>query len=258
MSLRHLLPRLLPAVAAVLIAAPVPTLALDVDLYAELLERHTRSVEDIAGTRVDYGALRRDPDWKQLVDGLAASDPDGLAGDEQLAFWINAYNILTIDVVAKNYPLASIKDVGSLWRPVWKREAGRIDGKAYTLDGIEHGIVRPLGDPRAHAALVCASLSCPPLLREPYRAGTLDAQLDANFRTWLADPRKGVRAEGGTLYVSSIFKWFAEDFQPEGGTLGFVERYGPPDAAKLASKGPRVSIVYLDYDWSLNDTARAG
>ena len=246
MSLRRLAPVLLAA--AFPIAAALPTFALDVDLYASLLERHTRAVDDIAGTRVDYAKLRNDPDWAELVASLEATDPDPFSGDEQLAFWINAYNILTIDVVAKNYPLASIKDVGSVFRSVWKREAGRIDGKAYTLDGIEHGIVRPLGDARAHAALVCASLSCPPLRREPYRAATLDAQLDDNFRAWLADPRKGVRVRGGALEVSSIFKWFAEDFEAEGGTLGYVERYGPTEAAALAARGSSVSVRYLDYD----------
>ena len=254
MSLRRL--ALVLLAAAFPIAAALPTFALDVDLYASLLERHTRAVDDIAGTRVDYGKLRNDPDWAELVASLEATDPDPFSGDEQLAFWINAYNILTIDVVVKNYPLASIKDVGSVFRSVWKREAGRIDGKAYTLDGIEHGIVRPLGDPRAHAALVCASLSCPPLRREPYRAASLDAQLDDNLRVWLADPRKGVRVRGGALEVSSIFKWFAEDFEAEGGTHGYVKRYGPREAAAAASRGSSVPVRYLDYDWSLNDLAR--
>jgi hypothetical protein len=139
---------------------------------------------------------------------------------------------------------------------VWKRRAGSIDGRPVTLDGIEHRTLRPLGDPRIHGAIVCASLSCPPLRREPYRAETLDAQLDDNVRRWLADPRKGaaVDPEAGVLLVSSIFKWFDEDFEAQGGVLAFVERYGPEEVRALVSeRGGRVRIRHLDYDWSLND-----
>jgi hypothetical protein len=103
---------------------------------------------------------------------------------------------------------------------------------------------------------VCASLSCPPLRREPYRPEKLDAQLDDNMRRWLADPRKGVAvdAASGTLRVSAIFKWFAEDFEAQGGVLAFVERYGPDEArALLRERGGRVRVRHLDYDWTLND-----
>jgi hypothetical protein len=118
-----------------------------------------------------------------------------------------------------------------------------------------------MGDPRIHSAIVCASLSCPPLRREAYRAERLEEQLDDNMRRWLADPRKGVRADAatGTLFVSSIFKWFAEDFEPAGGTAAFVERYGPEAAARVTQRaGEDVRIRYLDYDWSLNDLSKAG
>jgi len=253
--------RLVLVAAAVLVASPAPTLGLDLDRYDRLLERHTRAVDDIASTRVDYAAIRKDPEWAALVKSLAETDPDGFDRDEALAFYVNAYNILAIDVVASNYPVASIKDVGSLLRPVWKRKAGTIDGRSVTLDGIENATLRPLGDPRIHAAIVCASLSCPPLRREAYRAERLEEQLDDNMRRWLADPRKGVRADAatGTLFVSSIFKWFAEDFAPAGGTAAFVERYGPEGAARVAGQaGENVRIRYLDYDWSLNDLSKAG
>lgn len=239
-----------------LLAVSASSTALDLDLYAELLEKHTRAVEDIASTRVDYSAVSRDPDWHLLLRSLEASQAGALEGREKLAFWINAYNILAIEIVARNYPVASIKDVGSLLRPVWKRQAGTIDGSDVTLDGIEHRTLRPLGDPRIHGAIVCASLSCPPLRREPYRAENLDAQLDDNMRRWLADPRKGavVGPDDRTLRVSSIFKWFAEDFEPQGGVPAFLERYGPEQVrALLHEEGERVRLRYLDYDWSLND-----
>jgi len=241
------------------LAASPALAALDTPLYTALLERHTRAVDDLARVRVDYTGLRADPDWKRLVASLATADPAGFASRaERIAFWANAYNILAIDLVIAHYPVASIRDIGSLFRPVWKQPAGVVGGRSYSLDQIEHGIVRPLGDPRSHVAVVCASLSCPPLLREPWRADRLDAQLDAALRRWLADPRKGARIDRARSRValSRIFDWFEEDFEPAGGALAFVAAYLPSDdAAWLRAQGSRVSVDYLDYDWRLNDLA---
>ena len=138
----------------------------------EELEGHlTRGHLDTLRARplqaVDYAALKKDPRWKGVVRSLERSKPDALPSAEaKLAFWINAYNVLAIQTVLSNYPLDSIRDVGSFFSPVWKRQAGKIDGKAVTLDQIEHQILRPMGDPRIHAAIVCASRSCPSLRRE--------------------------------------------------------------------------------------------
>ena len=231
--------------------------ALDLDLYAELLERHTLAVDDIASTRVDYAALRTNADWARLVDSLATSDPKSLATrEERLAFWINAYNILAIDLVRRNHPVDSIRSIGSFFSPVWKRPAGKIGGRSYTLDEIEHQILRPMRDPRIHAAIVCASLSCPPLRREPYRSERLAAQLEDNVRRWLADPRKGVHIDRSTrtLELSRIFDWFAGDFKA--GVLPFVASHvSPTDAGWIRSQGESLRIRYFDYDWSLNDTS---
>lgn len=247
------------AAIALLVAAPGGA-ALDTHLYAELLKRHTREVADLARVRVDYAGLRTSPDWQRLVASLASSDPARLRGrNERLAFWINAYNILAIDLVVKHYPVDGIKDIGSLFRPVWKRPAGRIGARSYSLDEIEHDIIRPMGDPRTHVAVVCASLSCPALLREPWRADRLDAQLDAALRDWLADPRKGARVERSRerIALSRIFDWFEEDFEVSGGVLAFVASYLPPaDAEWLREVGTGVDIDYLDYDWRLNDLDR--
>jgi hypothetical protein len=224
----------------------------DLDLYGRLLERHTRAVDDTAGTRVDYAALRGDPDWQRLVEGLAAA-PEPTAPAERLAFWINAYNVLVIDLVARNHPLASIRDVGSLLRPVWKIEAGHAAGRAVSLDEIEHTILRPLGEPRVHVAIVCASTSCPSLAREPFRAERLDAQLDAAARAFVANTEKGARIESGSLRISKIFDWFGEDFVASGGVLAFVRRHATPDLrAAIDQLGPKPRLIFFDYDWSLN------
>lgn len=245
----------LSALAAMLGVAPAAA-ALDEALYAKLLQQHTREVDDLAGTRVDYAALARSPEWKRLVASLAESDPQSLASPrEKLAFWVNAYNILAIDLVATHWPVASIRDIGSLFSPVWKREAGRIGGEAYTLDRIEHEIIRPLGDPRGHAVVICASTSCPALPREPLAAERLDTQLDAAARRWLADPGKGLRIDRAAARVrlSKIFDWFEADFAPAGGALAFAARYAPADArAWLAENADRARIAYLAYDWRVN------
>jgi hypothetical protein len=225
---------------------------MDLDLYQQILLRHTRAVADTAGTRVDYAALARDPAWKDLLASLAAAR-EPASRDARLAFWIDAYNVLAMDMVVRNQPLASIRDVGSLLRPVWKRPAGRAADRAVTLDEIEHGILRPLGEPRVHVAIVCASTSCPSLAREPFRADRLDAQLDAAARAFVASREKGARIEGDGVRISKIFSWFAEDFAAGGGVLAFVRRHATPDfAASIDALGPDPRISYLEYDWSLN------
>jgi hypothetical protein len=234
--------------------------ALDEAGYAAVLAQDTVAVSDLASTRVDYAALRSSPEWDALIRSLAGANPSRLrTREERLAFWINAYNILAIDLVLRHYPQDSIRGIGSLFSPVWKRPAGRIGGRTYSLDEVENEILRPMGDPRIHGAIVCASLSCPPLRREPYRAETLDEQLQDNVRRWLADPRKAARIDlrTRTIWLSPIFDWFEEDFR--GGVLPFVAAHlAPAQRARLASiGGEEASVEYLSYDWSLNDTATA-
>jgi len=235
------------------LGTPAHAQAFDPALYAELLERHTRAVAEIAGTRVDYPGLAASADWRRLVAQLDMTDPSAFASREQrLAFWINAYNILAIDLVARHPGIASIRDIGSLLRPVWKREAGRISGQPMSLDEIENGILRKQNEPRIHAAIVCASLSCPPLRREPFDAAGLDAQLDDAVRRWLASPAKGLRLDRarGVLWLSRIFDWFEADFEPDG-VPAFVSRYlSDADRAFVETRHPR--IEFLDYDWRVN------
>lgn len=248
------------AVLALAVALLSPTAvraeALDEALYARLLERHTRATDDLARTRVDYQALARSDDWRRLLRNVSRTDPAALASRaERLAYWINVYNILAIDVVVQHRPVESIRDVGSFFRPVWKVEAGLVAGRPVTLHEIEHQILRPMGDPRIHAAIVCASLSCPALRREPWTAGRLEAQFDDTLRAWMADRRKGLAVDraAGVVTLSKIFDWFAGDFAEAGGVLAFVARHAPAqDAAWLASHGDDAALRYFDYDWSLN------
>ncbi|HEB89322.1 MAG TPA: DUF547 domain-containing protein [Deltaproteobacteria bacterium] len=233
--------------------------AIDLDLYARLLQTHTRSVPDIVGTRVDYRALRESPEWARLVQQVHSARPSRLkTRDQKLAFWINAYNILAIDLVAKHYPVSGIKEIGSFLSPVWDREVARIEGQPYSLGSIEHGILRKMGEPRIHAAIVCASVSCPPLSRKPFRPETLDADLSAAMKAFLANRRKGfvLDRRNHVVRLSKIFDWFEDDFASTGGVLASIMPHlVPEDAAWLRAHGSDATIRYFDYDWSLNDLA---
>jgi len=245
------------AIAALLVAA-APAQGADLnDLYGELLTRHTVASGDVAGTRVDYAALRGDPRWKALLSSLADSAPPAEDRNGQLSYWINAYNILAIDVVVQHYPVESIRDVGSLLRPIWKKTAGTAGGRPLSLDEIEHGILRPMGEPRIHMAIVCASTSCPSLAREPYFADRLEAQLDAVARAFVANPSKGVDVEARSLRLSKIFDWFAKDFAASGGVVAFVRRHASPELrAEIDALGSDPKLDWFDYDWSLNGVGR--
>ncbi|MEM9177135.1 MAG: DUF547 domain-containing protein, partial [Myxococcota bacterium] len=116
--------------------------------------------------------------------------------------------------------------------------------------------LRKMGEPRIHAAIVCASTSCPPLMRSAFRAEQLDAQLDAAMARWLASPEKGVAIDRAskTVRASAIFDWFEEDFEAQGGVLATIARHVPEtDAAWLRGPGRNARIRHFDYDWSLND-----
>jgi Protein of unknown function, DUF547 len=216
--------------------------------YEYLLQRYVSrgTTAGVELNQVDYRGLGSDAAFAAAVAKLAAFPLDRLEGrEETLAFYINAYNILALKMVVDNWPLASIRDVGSVFRSVWKRPAGTIGGQTVSLDDIEHGRLRRMGEPRIHLAIVCASVSCPDLRMEAYRSDRLEAQLDAQCTDFLNNPGKGLRRSGERAEISKIFKWFGDDFAAQGGVAAFVRRYHPlPGTVSL-----RPSI---DYDWSLN------
>jgi hypothetical protein len=219
----------------------------DHGIYAELLAKYVRNgVVNYAGFKADEVRL------DQYLKVLEQVDPEGLSRDEQFAFYINAYNAWTIKLILTGYPgVKSIKDLGSWLQSPWKKEFVRIHGKTLSLDDIEHSILRPrFKDPRLHFAIVCASKGCPPLISEPYRGATLDAQLTRVTSDFLNRPENS-RLEDDTLRVSSIFKWFAEDFNRD--VVGFYLRFAQGELKqKLEARRDRIEVKYLDYDWSLN------
>lgn len=215
--------------------------------YDALLQRYV----DEQG-RVDYRAWK-DKDEQALravVARFAKVDPQALEPTARKAYWIDVYNALTLQGILEFFPLASIKDkVGLRWS-LWKDY--KFGPQQLSLDHIEHQILRKLGDPRVHAALVCAAKSCPPLRREAYVPERLDAQLDDNTRAWLRDPARGVKVEGTTVHLSRILDWFKEDFgADQAARLAWVARFLPEGPA-TAVKARGVKVVFMPYDWALN------
>ena len=189
-----------------------------------LLKKHVRWLPDNKQSRVDYAAFLADrAQLKKVLDGLSAVTPaefNGWSQPEQMAFLINAYNAFTVELILTRYPdLKSIKDLGSWLETPWKKKFFRLLGEVHDLDWIEHQQLRPrYADPRVHAALNCASIGCPALRNEAFSASRLDAQLDDGMLRFLGDRTRN-RVRGGKLEVSSIFKWYREDF--EKGHKGF-------------------------------------
>lgn len=199
-------------------------------------------------TLVDYAGIKADGSLDKAYQALAGFDISRLAGhEEQLAFYINAYNILALKTVADHWPVESIKDVGGLFSPVWDKPAGELGGKTVSLGEVEHKILRPMGEPRIHLAIVCASVSCPDLRDEPYTAAQLPAQLDDQAQRFLNNPGKGLRINKDSLSVSQIFDWFETDFAAGGGVKTFLKHYRA-DLPELKLK------TDIGYDWSVNSS----
>jgi len=219
----------------------------DHSLYSGLLKKYVKDgVVNYQGFKNEESVLDK------YLKVLEAVDSKTLSRNEQFAFFINAYNAWTIKLILSGYPgIRSIKDMGSLFKSPWKKKISRIDGKIITLDDIEHNILRPrFKDPRVHFAINCAAKSCPPLRSEPYRVGDLEQQLEEMTRAFIND-LKNNRLEDNTLYVSSIFKWFKEDFNKN--IIDFFLKYAKEDLKEqLEANKEKINVKYLDYDWSLN------
>lgn len=219
--------------------------------YSALLQQYVTPGErfGIRFNQVDYAALARDPRFAAALATVEGFDTENLTDtSEELAFHINAYNLLTLRMVTAHLPVSSIKDIGNFLRPVWKRKAGTLNGKSVTLDELEHAILRKMAEPRIHMAIVCASVSCPDLRPEAYTAAQLDGQLDDQAARFLANSGKGLRLDGQTAHVSKIFDWFHADFAPGGGVAAFVARYRSlPESTEITAD--------LDYDWRLNSVS---
>ena len=232
---------------------PVPVRAgLDHSVWTRLLEKYTdRGL-------VDYAAWKRSPeDLRALSSYLARialpATPPARDGDLEASL-VNAYNAATVDWILRNYPTQSIQSLpGS-----FTSRRLRMGGQAVSLDDIEHGTLRPLLGFRVHAALSCASRSCPPLARHAYTPETLDRDLDRRMRLWLGRPDMNrFDPASKKALISQIFRWYAADFEKVGGVRRVLARYAPDPYIPFLTAGD-FTIEYLPYDWGLNDQGAEG
>lgn len=220
------------------------------------------------------GLLKKYVDGKGMVDYRAWKVRDVDALDEYLkmiqgvnlvrikernelfAFWINTYNALTIRGMLDFYPTSSIRNhVSQFGYNIWKDYKISIEGEEYSLDAIEHEILRKMGEPLIHFALVCASIGCPPLMAEAFTGEGLDRQLRGNTLLFFAEPSKfRAEPENGKVWLSAIMEWYKDDFgRNQQERLDFISPYITDDVARDLLKCQNVVVDYLDYDWGINE-----
>ncbi|MGV3586890.1 MAG: DUF547 domain-containing protein [Adhaeribacter sp.] len=219
------------------------------DAFSRLLKQHVGKNGD-----VNYkGFLKDSTQLNAYLKQLSTNPPqNSWSTNDQLAYWINAYNAYTIQLIIRNYPLKSIKDIGSLIKipfvnTPWDIKFIRIGKNTYDLNNIEHDILRKkFNEPRIHFAIVCASVSCPKLLNEAYVGARINQQLEAQAKDFINDPTRN-KVTPAKAELSSIFSWFKGDFTKKGSLPDFINKYAE---VKLR---PNVKISYLDYNWNLNE-----
>ena len=225
---------------------------------------------------VDYASLKEQPGYLDDVllalEAVKADDCASWSKPDQIAFWINAYNALTLHAIIDHYPIRPAAPNGS-YPPnsirqipgVWDRMRVHVAGEEITLQYIETKHLREdFKEPRIHVALVCAAMSCPKLRREPYEGAKLDQQLDDQARDFLSNPRNfKIDRDRGVVRVSEIFRWYQDDFLP----ATRPQHELPATQALRAFTTPYLGradrdfvqsahIEYIPYDWTLNEQPR--
>lgn len=231
--------------------------------FEDLLRRYVSPHRD-GINRVDYRRWHAsEADRATLgayIKALEGARPSALSRDARFAYWANLYNSVTLKVILDNYPVKSIRDIRSQtsvfdvkgYIGPWRTKLVNIEGKEMSLDDIENVVMRPqFSDPRVHYSINCASLGCPNLPTRPWRAGSLNQDLDHAARAFI-NHRRGVEVKAdGSLKISSIFRWFKEDFGADDQALiTHFKRYA--DETLQAKLSPSVRISEDGYDWKLN------
>lgn len=230
--------------------------------WTAILQKYVSAPDAVGLTHFDYAGLKGSAADTAKLQGyiadLGATNPDTLSRDEAIAYYANLYNALTIDLIIQNYPLNSIrkaktyngKKVSGLLGP-WKKVETTINGQTVSLDDVEHQILRvKYPSPYVHYMVNCASVGCPNLLDEAWEASSYEAVRKQAASDYINSPRGVVITPKG-LKVSSIYKWFKEDFGGSKETvLEHIREYADADLAAAIDGGAK--IVDYGYDWSVN------
>ncbi len=220
---------------------------------------------------VDYLKLKENrANLDSFINQLAGTTKKQLKNmsrNEQLAYWINAYNGITLRSIIDHYPVSSIQNING----VWTQNKWHVAGKELTLDFIEHKIVRPTyKDARIHFALNCASIGCPPLYNQPFTGNTVDSLLDIVASQFVHNKKRhNIDYKNHLIITTELFSWFWEDFvrnfndikfknssDVENAVLNFTYKYlNDTEKAKFQTDA-NWKISFTPYDWSLNDIER--
>ena len=208
-------------------------------LWNDLLQKHVTK-----DGHVNYKGFQDDNNkLQEYITLLAKNTPTTTwTTSKKIAYWINAYNALTIDLILRNYPVKSIKDINN----PWKQKLWKLGNNMYDLNEIEHHILRKMDEPRIHFAIVCASYSCPKLQNVAFTAEQLETQLTEAAKGFLADKKRNNISEN-YIEISKIFDWFTKDFTKNGSLINFLNQYSDIKISSNAKKR------YKDYNWALNE-----
>jgi hypothetical protein len=244
-------------VGSVFLSAPVSAeMSAASEAWENVLQTRLTAPDATGLTRFDYDGFSKDEAEMAALDAYIAELADGGEPEddaEATAYWANLYNAITVDIVAENYPVKSIRDIKSgVFAPgPWKRDVITVEGETLSLDDIEHEILRKrYSSPLIHYMVNCASVGCPNLLPDLWEAETLDADREKAARDFINSPR-GAMIIDGKLQVSSIYKWFEEDFGgSKSGVVAHIQEYA--DEPLRAELDGRKRYDRHDYNWALN------
>ena len=245
----------LPAFAACLaILWPCPGTATslpDFDTFDEIL------VQNVRNGFVDYNRIADDERFASFISELGATEGAAPESDEErLALYINAYNAFAIQGIING------RSPETWWgrRAFFKRDKYVLNGEEISLESLEHERIIPMGDPRIHFAIVCASLSCPRLSSNAYRPKSINVQLHDAAKQFINDPtRNRFDLERRIAFLSKIFEWYVQDFEAAGGsTQRYLARFVADAQVQDALRNDEFELRYLDYDWSLNGLFSGG
>lgn len=201
---------------------------------------------------VDYGKIKdRYGDLQAYLRTMEKADTEKMSRNEKLAFYINAYNAHCISGVLSRGEIDSVRDVLLFF----KRTRFVLAGEKMSLDSLEHKVLRPMGEPRIHFAIVCSASSCPKLASRAYQGATLEEDLTHQAEAFFRDPTKNrLDREAGVFHMSKILKWFKKDFTKESPSLlAYIEPFlAEEDRSYLQENQGKIEVKFLDYDWGLN------
>ena len=213
-------------------------------LFNDLLQKH---VSD--NGIVDYKSFKADElKLDSYLSYLEKTTPkNSWSENKQKAFWINAYNAYTIKLILEHYPLKSIMDIKKDGKTAWKIPFAKVGGKTYTLDFIEHQILRKkFFDPKIHVGVNCASGSCPKLGNKAFTEENVETELTQLMKDFVNDVSRN-KLSKKKIQISSIFDWFKEDFTKNGSLIDYLNQYSEVEIKANAK------INYLTYNWALNE-----